>query len=58
MSTKESRRGFIKKTAVGAAAIATSSVAMSAGLPKSIDATNISGKGEPLPIPGTNIVNL
>jgi len=54
MSKKESRRGFIKKTAVGAAAIATSSVAMSAGLPKSIDATNISGKGEPLPIPGTN----
>lgn len=47
----ESRRKFLAKTAATTAVVATGGA--NAAL-KHIDATNISGKGEPLPIPGTN----
>lgn len=53
MKDNDSRREFLKKTATGVAVVATSASAVAA-LPKQISATNISGKGEPLPIPGTN----
>jgi sulfane dehydrogenase subunit SoxC len=49
----DSRRKFLAKTATATAVIATGGA--SAAL-KHIDATNISGKGQPLPIPGTNKV--
>lgn len=48
-----SRRDFIAKSASGVAIMAAGGSAL-AGSKIGISATNISGKGQPLPVPGTN----
>lgn len=51
---QESRRDFLAKATAATAATAVSATAVAAPMVRAIDATNISGKDQPLPIPGTN----